>query len=150
MFERIGRFACRRRWWIVGVWVLLVLAALPQLATIERVVKVGGFTAAHSESERATRQLEQTLGLSPSSFVIVYSSASLPVTSAEFNRQVEASLTQVRALSHVQSVILPSADASLVAPSGRIAYAIVGWDEAAEVAQRDAAAFERAMVPQPD
>lgn len=150
MFERIGRFACHHRWWIVGVWAVLVLATLPLLPSLERVVKVGGFSASNSESERATEHLEQTLGLSPSSFVIVYSSDTLGVTSSEFNRQVEASLATVRTLDHVQDVVLPSVDSSLVAPSGRIAYAIVGWDEEAEVAQRDAAAFEAAMIPQPD
>ncbi|MGN6484724.1 MAG: MMPL family transporter [Thermomicrobiales bacterium] len=150
MFERIGRFACRHRWWIVAVWATLVLATLPLLPSLERVVKVGGFSAPDSESERATAHLESTLGLSPSSFVIVYSSDSLSVTSAEFNRQVAASLATVRTLDHVQDVVLPSVDESLVAPSGKIAYAIVGWDEEAEVAQRDAAAFEAAMIPQPD
>jgi len=150
MFERIGRFACRHRWWVVAAWVTLVVVALPLLPSIERVVKVGGFSAPHSESERATTQLERTLGLSPSSFVVVYQSETLDPSSAEFNRQVAASLAGVRTLEHVQDIVLPSEDQSLVAPSGLIAYAIVGWDEEAEVAQRDAATFEAAMVPQPD
>ncbi|MGC4191898.1 MAG: MMPL family transporter [Thermomicrobiales bacterium] len=134
----------------MAIWAAFVLATLPLLPSLERVVKVGGFSAPRSESERATTQLEQTLGLSPSSFVIVYSSDRLAVTSAEFNRQVDASLENVRALAHVEDIVLPSVDESLVAPSGRIAYAIVGWDEEAEVAQRDAAAFEAAMIPQPN
>ena len=150
MFERIGRFACRHRWWVVAAWVTLVVVALPLLPSIERVVKVGGFSAPHSESERATTQLERTLGLSPSSFVVVYQSETLDPSSTEFNRQVAASLAGVRTLEHVQDIVLPSEDQSLVAPSGLIAYAIVGWDEEAEVAQRDAATFEAAMVPQPD
>ncbi|MGC4106073.1 MAG: MMPL family transporter [Thermomicrobiales bacterium] len=150
MFERIGRLACRHRWWIVAAWAILVVVTLPLLPSLERVVKVGGFSASNSESERATAHLESALGLSPSSFVIVYSSETLEVGSAEFNRQVSASLATVRTLDHVEDVVLPSVDESLVAPSGRIAYAIVGWDEEAEVAQRDAASFEAAMIPQPD
>ena len=27
-FDRLGRFAVRRRWWIVGAWAVLILAAL--------------------------------------------------------------------------------------------------------------------------
>lgn len=149
MFDRIGRLACRHRWWVVATWIALILIALPLLPSIERVVQVGGFSAPNSESERATAHLERALGLSPSSFVVIYQSETLDIRGAEFNRQVAASLAGIRRLDHVQGIVLPAADESLVAPSGRIAYAIVGWDEEAEAAQRDAAAFEAAMVPQP-
>ena len=150
MFERLGWFSCRHRWWIIGGWLLLVLAALPVLGGIEQVLKVGGFTSNTTEGARAVQQLESTLGLSPSSMVLVYQSDSLEVGGAEFQRQVNASLENIRALPTVTDVVTPSMDDSLIAPSGKIAYAIVGLDEPPEIAQRYVGTFEAALVEQPD
>jgi len=150
MFERLGRFSCRHRWWIIGGWLLLVIASLPILDGVEQVLKVGGFTSNTTEGARAIQQLEQNLGLSPSSMVLVYKSDSLPVNSAEFERQVAASLSRIRTLPSVMDVITPSMDNSLIAPSGKIAYAIVGLDEPPEIAQRQVGAFQAALQKQPD
>ncbi len=150
MFERLGRFSCRHRWWIIGGWLLLVVAALPILGGIEQVLKVGGFTSNTTEGARAVQQLEQNLGLSPSSMVLVYQSDSLSVTSPEFEQQVDASLANLRTLPSVMDVITPSMDDSLVAPSGKIAYAIVGLDDPPEIAQRQVGAFKAVLQKQPD
>ncbi len=150
MFERLGRFSCRHRWWIIGGWLLLVVAALPILGGIEQVLKVGGFTSNTTEGARAVQQLEQNLGLSPSSMVLVYQSHSLSVTSPEFEQQVDASLANLRTLPSVMDVITPSMDDSLIAPSGKIAYAIVGLDDPPEIAQRQVGAFKAVLQKQPD
>lgn len=150
MFERLGRFSCRHRWWIIGGWLLLVVAALPILGGIEQVLKVGGFTSNTTEGARAVQQLEQNLGLSPSSMVLVYQSDSLSVTSPEFEQQVDASLANLRTLPSVMDVITPSMDDSLIAPSGKIAYAIVGLDDPPEIAQRQVGAFKAVLQKQPD
>ncbi len=150
MFERLGRFACRRRWWVIGGWLLIFLAALPVLTGIEQVLKVGGFTSTSTEGARAIQQLELHLGFSPSSMVLIYQSDSLPVRGSDFQQQVDASLVNIMVLPSVMDVVTPSMDDSLIAPSGEIAYAIVGLREAPEIAQRDVGAFEAALVGQPD
>lgn len=129
---------------------LLVVAALPILGGIEQVLKVGGFTSNTTEGARAVQQLEQNLGLSPSSMVLVYQSDSLSVTSPEFEQQVDASLANLRTLPSVMDVITPSMDDSLIAPSGKIAYAIVGLDDPPEIAQRQVGAFKAVLQKQPD
>lgn len=129
---------------------LLVVAALPILGGIEQVLKVGGFTSNTTEGARAVQQLEQNLGLSPSSMVLVYQSHSLSVTSPEFEQQVDASLANLRTLPSVMDVITPSMDDSLIAPSGKIAYAIVGLDDPPEIAQRQVGAFKAVLQKQPD
>lgn len=150
MFERLGRFSCRHRWPIVAVWLLLVLATLPVLPGIEQSLKVGGFTSNHTEGAKAVRQLVQNLGFSPSTMVLVYQSDSLAVDSPAFQRQVTASTARLAELPVVMDVVLPSMDDSLIAPSGKIAYALVGLNEPPEVAQRRVGEFEAAIVQQPD
>nr|MBA3275679.1 MMPL family transporter [Chloroflexia bacterium] len=150
MFERIGRFSSRYRWWVIAVWTGLVLAALPILSSIEAPLKVGGFSSDQAEGARTTRLLERELDYSPSSLVLIYTSETIAATSDEFQEQVAASIERMRRLPYVEDVILPSLDASLVAPGGETAYAIIGLNLPPEEAQRYVTGAEAAILPQPD
>ncbi len=150
MFAGIGRFAYRRRWFIVGVWTLLLLGAIPAILNIEDVLKVGGFSSPEIESARARAALERDIGLAPSQMVVLYQSTTLRSDDPRFLDQVEASLSGVRELPLVTDVLLPSEDASLIARSGRLTYALVGLNLPPEDAQREVEPFRAAMVDQPD
>ncbi len=150
MFERIGHFSSRYRWWVIAVWIVLVLAALPILSSIEAPLKVGGFSSNRAEGARTTQLLERELDYSPSSLVLIYTSDSIAATSNEFQDQIVASIEQMRRLPYVEDVVLPSLDASLVAPAGQTAYAIIGLNLPPEEAQRYVAEAEAAILPQPD
>ena len=150
MFERIGRFSSRYRWWVIAVWTGLVLAALPILSSIEAPLKVGGFSSDQAEGARTTRLLERELDYSPSSLVLIYTSETIAATSDEFQEQVAASIERMRRLPYVEDVILPSLDASLVAPGGETAYAIIGLNLPPEEAQRYVTGAEAAILAQPD
>lgn len=150
MFRRIGSLACRFRIVVIAVWVTGVLASLPVLGSIEESLKVGGFSSDSSEGTRALDLLERELGYSPSSFVLIYRSDRLRASESEFLDQVDRSVADVRNLPFVQDVVLPTLDATLIAPSGRVAYAIVGLDLPPEEAQRYVDRFEDAIRNQPD
>ncbi|MBA2755671.1 MAG: MMPL family transporter [Chloroflexia bacterium] len=150
MFAGIGRFAYRRRWFIVSAWALLLLAAIPAILNIEDVLKVGGFSSPEIESARARAALERDIGLAPSQMVVLYQSKTLRGDDPRFLDQVEASLASVRDLPLVTDVLLPSEDAGLIARSGRLTYALVGLDEPPEDAQRQVEPFRAAMIDQPD
>ncbi len=135
---------------MIATWSVLVLAALPILPSIEAPLKVGGFSSEGAEGARTTALLERELGYSPSSLVLIYSSGSLDAASDEFQDQVRASIDRMRRLPYVEDVILPSLDASLVAPSGDVAYAIIGLNLPPEEAQRYVPEAESAILPQPD
>jgi RND superfamily putative drug exporter len=150
VFAWLGRFAYRRRWWVIAAWAVLFLVAAPLLPTIEEPLKVGGFSSPATEAARARSLLEDELGLAPSSMVVIYRSERLAATDEAFLRQVEDSLADVRELPNVTGVLLPGEDPHLISADGDIAYAVVGLDEEAEEAQRDVPAFEAAVRPQPD
>ena len=149
MFERLGHFSYRWRWIIVAIWFIGAASVLFVLPRLEQPLKVGGFSADHAEAAQAARVLEQHLGFSPSSMVIVYTSDTLKATDAEFQNEVAASLAGVRSLPFVENVILPSTNPRQIAKSGEVAYAIVGLRLPPERAQRDVPAFEQAMRSQP-
>jgi len=150
VFDRIGRLSSRFHWWVIAAWGVLVLAALPILPSIEAPLKVGGFSSEAAEGARTTALLERELDYSPSSLVLVYSSDSLDASTGEFQDQVAASIDKMRRLPYVEDVILPSLDESLIAPSGEVAYAIIGLSLPPEEAQRYVAEAETAILPQPD
>ena len=76
-FERLGRFIVRRAWWIVGAWVLLLLAALPLAPQVPGSLRAGGFILDDLESARAKTLLGTELSLPPSALVVVFSSPTL-------------------------------------------------------------------------
>ncbi|MEJ7900433.1 MAG: MMPL family transporter [Thermomicrobiales bacterium] len=135
---------------MIAAWGVLVLAALPILPSIETPLKVGGFSSEGAEGARTTALLERELDYSPSSLVLIYSSDSIDAGSEDFQDQVAASIEKMRRLPYVEDVILPSLDESLIAPSGDVAYAIIGLNLPPEEAQRYVTEAEAAILPQPD
>src|SRR3954452_21863475 len=83
-FDRLGRFAVRRRWWIVATWALLVLVALPLAPRASGALSAGGFILNDLESARAKQVLQQELGLEPSAFVLAYTSDTLRAGTPEW------------------------------------------------------------------
>ncbi len=71
-FDRLGRFAVRRRWWIVATWALLLLVALPLAPQAPQALSAGGFILNDLESARAKQVLQDELGVEPSAFVLAY------------------------------------------------------------------------------
>lgn len=140
----------RLRWAIVGVWLIGFMAAVPAVLGIEDVLKVGGFSSPDIESAQAREVLERQLDLAPSQMVVLYQSQRLRADDPAFLSQVAASLADVRSLPFVTDVVLPSDDANLIAPGGRLAYALVGLNLPPEDAQREVEPFQRTLRGQPD
>jgi RND superfamily putative drug exporter len=135
---------------VLVAWGILILAAIPILPSIEEPLQVGGFSSDDAEGSYVTALLERELNSSPSSLVLIFTSESLVAESDSFNEQVQSSLEKLRRLPFVEDVILPSVDESLVAPTGRMAYAVVGLNLPPEEAQRYVQVAEAAIQPQPD
>src|SRR4051812_50231016 len=64
-FARLGRFVVRRRWWVVGFWVVLLLVAVPLAPRVVGALRAGGFILEDLESARAKALLQTELGVPP-------------------------------------------------------------------------------------
>jgi RND superfamily putative drug exporter len=71
MLERLGHFLVRRRRWILGGTLLVVLVAGAIGGNVADHLKAGGFDSPDIESERASRVLGQTFKQSPPNFVLL-------------------------------------------------------------------------------
>ena len=127
-FDRLGRFAVRRRWWIVAAWALLLLAALPFAPQAPGALSAGGFILDDLESARAKQLLQDELGVEPSAFVLVYTSDTLRAGTPEWVAAVAAATGDVATAPHVTRVLSHTLSPRQVSADGRTAYDIVFLD----------------------
>jgi RND superfamily putative drug exporter len=127
MFLRFGRWACRWRWPILGVWLVLLLASIPVAPNVFRVLSAGGFTSTDLETERAGELLANRFGANTLNLYAVYTDPSgrLHASSDEFKSQIDASLATVRGLPEVDHVSTPTTAPGQLAPDGQAAYATI-------------------------
>ncbi len=127
-FERLGRFAVRRRWWIVAAWVTLIVIAIPFAPRAPGALSPGGFILDNLESARAKQLLEDTLGTEPSAFVLVYTSATMTAGTPAWVAAVAAATHDVATAPHVTRVLSHLMAPNQVSADGHTAYDIVFLD----------------------
>ncbi len=127
-FDRLGRFAVRRRWWIVGAWALLILAAIPLAPRAPGALSAGGFILDNLESARAEQILQQELGAAPSAFVLVYTSDTMTAGTLPWLTAVDAATRDVATAPHVTRVLSHEIAPSQISADGHTAYDIVFLD----------------------
>jgi RND superfamily putative drug exporter len=130
LLERLGRFASRHRWWVLGVWVLLLLG----LTLVSR--QVGGsfvndYTVPGSESKSGLAVLQKDFtSASGYSGQIVFHATKGKVS--DQSSAVKTTMTNVGGLDHVMSATDPLTQdgTPAVSKDGTIAYGSVSWDVA--------------------
>ena len=127
-FDRLGRFAVRRRWWIVAAWAVILLAALPFAPQAPGALSAGGFILDDLESARAKQVLQEELGAEPSAFVLVYSSDTLTAGTREWLAAVNGATAGVATAPHVTRILSHALSPRQVSADGRTAYDIVFLD----------------------
>ncbi len=127
-FDALGRFAVRRRWWIVGAWAVVLLAAIPLAPQAPAALSSGGFILDDLESARAKRLLQDELGVEASAFVLVYASDTLTAGTPEWQAAVEAATRDVPGAPHVTRVLSHVLVPSQIAADGHTAYDVVFLD----------------------
>src|SRR5579884_1237072 len=85
MFYALGLFAYRRRYLVIAVWALVLLASLPLLPRLESVLQGGGFTNGASESDRALALMQSDLHYYPSAVDVIFSDPRLRVSDPAFH-----------------------------------------------------------------
>ena len=132
-FERLGRVVYRRRYWVIGIWVVLLLAAVPLAPRAAGALRAGGFTLDTLESARARTLLEHELGVPPSALVLVYTSSTELAGSVGFEAATSAAATAVRPAPHVTGILSHLLAPAQVSADRSVAYDVVLLDLPADV-----------------
>jgi len=127
-FDRLGRFAVRRRWWIVATWAVILLAALPFAPRAPGALSAGGFILDDLESARAKQLLQAELGVEPSAFVLVYTSDTLTAGTSAWLAAVSTATGDVAKAPHVTRILSHALAPRQVSADGHTAYDIVFLD----------------------
>ncbi len=127
-FDALGRFAVRRRWWIVAAWAVLILVALPFAPQAPGALSAGGFILDDLESARAKQLLQDQLGVEASAFVLLYTSDSMTAGTPAWQAAVAAATHDVAAAPHVTRVLSHELAPRQVSADGHTAYDVVFLD----------------------
>lgn len=124
---RLGRWAFRRRRWVLGFWILIAVAAIVT-ATASGGQTNDEFTIPGTESQETTDLLEQKLpALAGGQTQVVFAAPEgAQITDPAFQSAFATAMQQVQSGPQVLSASDPSQS---VAPGGRVAQSFVQYDE---------------------
>jgi len=125
VFASLGRFAVRRRWWIVAVWLATLAVAVPIAPNVVGALRAGGFILDDLESARAKALLQAELDAPPSAIVVVYHSDTLTAGSPEFEAAAAEAIRDVPSAPYVVRVFPHTYAPRQVSADGRTAYDVV-------------------------
>ncbi len=125
LFASVGRFAVRRRWWIVAAWLAIIAVAIPIAPNVVGALRAGGFILDDLESARAKALLQEELEAPPSAIVVVYHSDTLTAGSPEFEAAAAEAIRDVQSAPYVVRIFPHTYAPRQVSADGRTAYDVV-------------------------
>jgi RND superfamily putative drug exporter len=131
-FAKWGRLMYRHRWPVIGLWLAMLLCALPFLPQLPRRLSAGGFSDPRLPSAQADATLQRDLGLSLNTAAVFYTSHDRPYADPAVRGAVAASLGRIQELPNVTSVLPPDLNTRQIGRSGKTVYALVSLSGRAE------------------
>ena len=98
VFYRVGAFCYRRRRWVLGAWIVLLVAAMPFVKTFSGNLSQGGFEVPGSQSDRVKHDIETVFSKNQTQFndLLVMHSDTLVATDDAFRSAAERELAALR------------------------------------------------------
>ena len=124
-FYRLGRWVHRRRWLVLAVWAVAVLAALPLAPSASRALSPGGFSTSQLEASQAARTMQTALGENPSALLVIFRHPTLGTHDPVYLDAVDASLRDLRGLDLVARITTHRDNPRQAAPDRHTAYAMI-------------------------
>jgi RND superfamily putative drug exporter len=83
MFEALGRFSHRFRWYVIGFWVVLFAVSIIATPHLEGVL-TGGFADPNAPAEKAGALIEEKFNQGPTNLAVIFQSDTLEAASPQF------------------------------------------------------------------
>ncbi|MGO8947640.1 MAG: MMPL family transporter [Ktedonobacterales bacterium] len=125
MFRRLGLRMVRWRYWIVGMWTLAVLVALPFAPRVAEVLAPGGFSNNSMESQQAINVLQKGLNTSFTNVQVVFSSKTMTADNPRFVAEAQSAVANLNSWSEVDGVIPFSSNPTQISRDRHVAYTVV-------------------------
>lgn len=150
IFYRLGKLATRYRWWVIGVWLLAVLLALPFAPHAGQVLKSGGLSSPDAESQRAIDVLTHKLHFSQTMVQVIFTSQRYSVDDPQFIAQTQQALAELRTWKSVAAITTFLDNPRQAAPDGHAAYVNVQLNAAIDNSPQLLPELERRLQHVPD
>lgn len=137
-----GRLIHRLRWFIIGLWVLGLLASIPFASNLASVLSSGGYEVNGAESTAANNVIVDKLHLPPATVVVVFQSSDTLVSDPAYQQEVNDFMARARTFAHVTGVV-PGG----VGKDGRTTYVTVDFNQSVDSVENRLPAFQK-LVPQ--
>ncbi len=131
-FERLGRWAARRRWWVVAAWVIVIVAAVPLATRAGGALRSGGFIRQDLESARAKQLLHDQIGVPEAAVAVVFHSPTLLAGEPAFEGKAAQAIAGIPAARYVGAIVSHTLASRQVSSDRHTAYDIVYVDLAAD------------------
>ena len=126
LFYRLGICIYPLRWYIIGIWAVLVLACAFLLPNIDPPFKTTGFAVEHSQSERAMQEMDKMLRYdSENKFIIMYNSKHLLATNALYRDKIKKSLSGLVNFPIKHDIYYPDSNKNQISKDKHTAYVVV-------------------------
>ena len=127
-FERLGRWAARRRWFVVGAWLALLVVAVPLALQTSGALRSGGFIREDLESARSKQLLHDEIGLPEAAVALVLHSNTLRAGESAFELAAAEAVAGISGAPHVLGVVSHLMATSQVSADGHTAYDLIYID----------------------
>ncbi len=137
LFGVLGRFAYRRRWPILIVWGLLLVASAFFAPNLSDRLKGGGFSGAGSDAEKVQDVLLDEFGASPAIVTVVFDGEGKLATSPEYQEAEDRALEDIREIEEVRDITTYSEtrDPLFISKDGEKSYALVSFSVSVDETQ---------------
>ena len=115
----------RRRWLVLGVWLLALAIALPFAPRITSVLQSGGFSSPDMQSQQAVDLLVQKLHYQLNAVQILFSSPTMTADDPRFIQEANATLARLSTWSEVSEIVPFTENPHQISRDGHTAYTVV-------------------------
>ncbi len=136
-----GRLVYRFRWLIIALWLVGLVVSLPFAATISDVLQGSSFGSTSSESAQVSNIIHSKLHAPTTQVLVVFQSATLPVTATSYQQEVTDFMSQARTFPAVSSVLSGGEG-----KDGRTTYVVVNFNQNSRYVEQHLSDF-RALLP---
>lgn len=143
---RLGRFAVRHHWAIIGIWLVAVIAAAPFAPRISSALKSGGFGSNDMESVKAGVLLQDKLNAKFTSVDIFFQSKTLLASDPQFIQEATAAVAGLSQWDAVANMTPFTLNPQQVSKDGHAAYTIVALNIDADNAPKDLPGLRERLV----
>jgi RND superfamily putative drug exporter len=125
MFYRLGVTMARMRFIVLGVWLVVLVFALPLAPRAASALSPGGFSSPDMQSQQAADTLAQQLHTHLTSVLVLFSSTTISADSPRFADEASAAVAGLQGWSEVSGVVPFTLDPSQISRDRHTAYTVV-------------------------